>query len=78
MTTLIEKQHEDVKDELQRYIKENEINSLFVSVVEALLIKKPASPIGFIVQYFVVSSFTFLALYKLVFKHCTIILPILT
>ena len=47
-------QHTDVQAELQAYLKEKELNTLFVSLVEALLIEKPANPIGFIVEHLVV------------------------
>jgi hypothetical protein len=44
----------DVKEELQRYLKEKEINALFVSIVEALLIEKPEEPIRFIFKFLLV------------------------
>lgn len=41
----------DVKAELQQYLKEKDLNAIFVSIVEALLIDKPENPIGFILKY---------------------------
>lgn len=37
--------------ELQRYLTGKNINSLFILIVENLLIDKPANPIGFIIEY---------------------------
>jgi len=52
MTSSIEMQN-DVKAELQQYLKDNDINTIFVSIVEKLLINKPVEPVGFIVKYLI-------------------------
>ncbi len=36
----------DVQAELQSYLNSKNINSLFIQIVESLLIEKPANPIG--------------------------------
>lgn len=41
----------DVQAELQQYLNSKNINSLFISIVESLLIEKPANPIAFIIEY---------------------------
>ena len=41
----------DVQAELQAYLNTKNINSLFINIVESLLIEKPDNPIGFIVQF---------------------------
>jgi hypothetical protein len=41
----------DTEVELGRYLEEKEIKSLFVSIVESLLLEKPDDPICFMVQY---------------------------
>eukprot|EP00595_Chromulina_sp_UTEXLB2642_P003768 CAMPEP_0196764792 /NCGR_PEP_ID=MMETSP1095-20130614/6857_1 /TAXON_ID=96789 ORGANISM="Chromulina nebulosa, Strain UTEXLB2642" /NCGR_SAMPLE_ID=MMETSP1095 /ASSEMBLY_ACC=CAM_ASM_000446 /LENGTH=426 /DNA_ID=CAMNT_0042121243 /DNA_START=110 /DNA_END=1391 /DNA_ORIENTATION=+ len=41
----------DVQAELQQYLNSKNINALFISIVESLLIEKPSNPIGFIVEY---------------------------
>lgn len=41
----------DVQAELQAYLNTKNINSLFISIVESLLIEKPANPIAFIIEY---------------------------
>ena len=41
----------DVQAELQAYLNTKNINSLFINIVESLLIEKPANPIAFIVEY---------------------------
>ena len=46
---------QDVKEELQNYLKEKDINALFVSIVESLLIDKPEDPVSFIFQFLIVS-----------------------
>ena len=43
----------DVQAELQEYLNSKDINSLFIQIVEQLLIQKPDNPIGFIVDYLV-------------------------
>lgn len=40
-----------VQTELQDYLNSKGINSLFISIVEALLVSKPEKPIQFIVEY---------------------------
>ena len=37
--------------ELQQYLNSKNINSLFIQIVESLLIEKPANPIAFIIEY---------------------------
>uniref|UniRef100_A0A6U4LLS2 Cyclic nucleotide-binding domain-containing protein n=1 Tax=Phaeomonas parva TaxID=124430 RepID=A0A6U4LLS2_9STRA len=41
----------DVQAELQAYLNNKNINTLFIQIVESLLIEKPDNPIGFIVEY---------------------------
>lgn len=41
----------EVQAELQAYLSSKNINSLFIQIVESLLIEKPENPIGFIVEY---------------------------
>ena len=41
----------DVQAELQNYLNSKNINALFISIVESLLIEKPANPIAFIIEY---------------------------
>jgi len=41
----------DVQAELQQYLNSKNINSLFIQIVESLLIEKPANPISFIIEY---------------------------
>ena len=45
------KGREDVQEELKRYLEEKKLNSIFVAIVETLLLEKPNEPISFIVQY---------------------------
>ncbi len=48
---LCEIQAADVQAELQQYLNSKNINSLFIQIVESLLIEKPANPIAFIIEY---------------------------
>ena len=48
---LILYQAADVQAELQQYLNSKNINSLFISIVENLLIEKPANPIAFMIEY---------------------------
>ena len=41
----------DVQAELQQYLNSKNINSLFIQIVESLLIEKPGNPIAFIIEY---------------------------
>lgn len=41
----------DVQAELQQYLNSKNINSLFIQIVESLLIEKPSNPIAFIIEY---------------------------
>lgn len=41
----------DVQAELQQYLNSKNINSLFIQIVENLLIEKPANPIAFMIEY---------------------------
>lgn len=41
----------EVQAELQEYLKEKDLNAIFVDIVENLLVKKPENPIDFIVKY---------------------------
>jgi cAMP-dependent protein kinase regulator len=40
-----------VQAELQQYLNSKNINSLFVAIVENLLIEKPSNPIAYIIEY---------------------------
>ena len=46
-----EQQEETVQQELQDYLSEHRANHLFIKIVEALLMSKPANPIEFVVKY---------------------------
>ncbi len=46
---------QDVKEELQKYLEDKDINALFVSIVESLLIEKPDDPIEFVFKFLLVS-----------------------
>lgn len=41
----------DVQAELQQYLNSKNINALFISIVESLLIEKPANPIAYMIEY---------------------------
>eukprot|EP00804_Cyclotella_cryptica_P000088 CCRYP_013726-RA/>CCRYP_013726-RA protein AED:0.42 eAED:0.42 QI:94/1/0.4/1/0.75/0.6/5/0/398 len=41
----------DTQAELQEYLKANNLNAIFVSIVEAILIEKPDNPIGFMTEF---------------------------
>ena len=41
----------DVQAELQQYLNSKNINSLFIQIVESLLIEKPSNPIAFVIEY---------------------------
>ena len=41
----------EIQTELYEYLKEKNLNELFVSIVDAILIYKPENPIGFMVNY---------------------------
>lgn len=41
----------DVQAELQQYLNSKNINTLFIQIVESLLIEKPANPISFMIEY---------------------------
>jgi cAMP-dependent protein kinase regulator len=41
----------DVQAELQQYLNSKNINSLFIQIVESLLIEKPGNPIAFMIEY---------------------------
>lgn len=41
----------DVEAELQQYLNSNNINSLFIAIVESLLVDKPTKPIAFMIEY---------------------------
>lgn len=40
-----------VQEELQQYLTEKGVNTLFVKIVEQLLMEKPENPVGFMVEY---------------------------
>jgi cAMP-dependent protein kinase regulator len=40
-----------VQAELQQYLNSKNINALFISIVESLLIEKPTNPIAYIIEY---------------------------
>ena len=42
---------DQVQAELQDYLNVKGVNALFVSIVEGLLIEKPANPIAFIIEF---------------------------
>ena len=44
-----------VQEELHTYLEENDVQNLFVTLVEALLLEKPDAPVKFIVEYLKVS-----------------------
>lgn len=46
----------DTQAELHEYLKANNLNAIFVSIVEAILIEKPENPIGFMTKYLLVSE----------------------
>lgn len=37
--------------ELQQYLNSKNINSLFIAIVESLLVEKPNAPIAFMIEY---------------------------
>lgn len=41
----------DVQAELQQYLNSKQINSIFIQIVESILIEKPENPIAFIIEY---------------------------
>ena len=43
--------------ELFEYLKRNNLNSIFVSIVEAILVEKPENPIGFMTKFLLVNAF---------------------
>jgi len=45
----------NVQEELRAYLEEKDVNNLFVTLVEAILIEKPSAPVKFIVEYLKVS-----------------------
>ena len=45
----------DVQAELQQYLKDKNLNAIFVAVVESLLISKPENPIEFMAKHLLVS-----------------------
>lgn len=49
----------ETEDELGRYLEEKDIKSLFVSIVESLLLEKPDNPVCFMVQYLKVCMFKY-------------------
>jgi hypothetical protein len=51
MSVWLRLQAADVQAELQQYLNSKNINSLFIQIVESLLIEKPANPIAFIIEY---------------------------
>ncbi|CAK9253310.1 unnamed protein product [Sphagnum jensenii] len=46
-----EKPAAEVQAELQLYLNSKNINALFISIVEAMLIEKPSNPIAFVIEY---------------------------
>jgi cAMP-dependent protein kinase regulator len=47
---------QDVQEELKRYLDDKQLNTLFVAIVEKLLLDKPDEPISYIVQYLKVNG----------------------
>lgn len=43
----------EVQAELQQYLNSKNINSLFIAIVENLLIEKPSNPIAFMIEYLI-------------------------
>ena len=43
----------EVQAELQQYLNSKNINSLFIAIVENMLIEKPSNPIAFMIEYLV-------------------------
>ena len=41
----------EVQAELQQYLKDKNLNDIFVDIVENILLAKPNNPIGFIMKY---------------------------
>ena len=46
-----------VQDELRNYLEEKDVKNLFVTMVEAILLEKPNTPVKFIAQFLKVTSF---------------------
>ena len=51
LITCINSQSAEIQADLQAYLTDNDINSLFVSIVENVLLQKPTNPIAFIIDY---------------------------
>jgi len=47
----------EIQEELRDYLKQKNLNAIFVSIVEAILIDKPENPVGFMAQYLLVRFF---------------------
>ena len=45
----------ELQDELQDYLEENNVNKLFVEIVESLLMAKPQNPVAHIFDFIAVS-----------------------
>jgi len=48
---------DDIRQELLEYLKEKDLNNLFVSIIEAILRCKPDNPFEFIVNFLKVSLY---------------------
>lgn len=48
----------EIQNELRDYLKQKNLNAIFVSIVEAILIDKPENPVGFMAQYLLVRYFS--------------------
>jgi hypothetical protein len=44
----------DTQAELHDYLKAKNLNAIFVSIVEAILVEKPDNPIGFMTKFLLV------------------------
>jgi hypothetical protein len=44
----------DTQAELYEYLKANNLNAIFVSIVEAILVEKPENPIAFMMKFLLV------------------------
>ena len=44
----------ELQDELQDYLEENNVNKLFVEIVESLLMAKPKNPVAHIFDFIAV------------------------
>lgn len=55
--------------ELLQYLHEKDLNKIFVSIIEAILTKKPDNPFEFIVHFLKVILFLLLYFYHFHIRH---------